>query len=236
MQSVNIRTTQNVAIDYKLAGVVDRIVATLIDLAIMVAYVILIVQILQVIRLDSVWIGLSFFLPVFLYHLISEMAMGGQSLGKKAVDIKVVRLDGTQPTIGNYILRWILRPVDIGIFSGAIAILSITIGGKGQRLGDMAAGTTVVKLAAPKAVSSHDVLRSIDKEYDPAFKNVVELSEQDIEIIREALKANRVYANKAPAIAATEKVKTRLNIQTDLPPVKFLHTIVKDFNYLTSRE
>jgi uncharacterized RDD family membrane protein YckC len=60
--------------------------------------------------------------------------MNGQSLGKKVVAIKVVKLDGTQPGIGSFILRSILRVIDIQLLNGLVALISVAASDKSQRL------------------------------------------------------------------------------------------------------
>lgn len=235
MQSVNIRTTQNVAIDYPTAGLGDRIGAYLIDLLIVGAYVIVIALITTRLVIDSIWIFMLFYLPAFFYHLICEIAFNGQSLGKKQLNIKVVRLDGTPATIGGYILRWILRPLDIGIFSGAIAVISIALTENGQRLGDLAAGTTVVKMGGTMNVTSHQLIKNLDTDYQPVFHDAQYLSNEEVDIIKQALEVNKHRADMNPAIAVSKKVKEHLKLESDMPTIKFLYTLLKDYNHFTSQ-
>lgn len=236
MQTVTIRTTQNVVIQYPAASLGDRIFAYLIDLAIIIAYFILLAFVIDWAGLVSgASIILLFAIPVFLYHVLFEIFMDGQSPGKKQMNIKVVRLDGTPPTIGNYIIRWLLRIIEVDVMSGAIAMLAIAINGKGQRLGDMAAGTAVVKLVKQREVTAREVFTLADETYVPVFHQVTQLKDQDIELIQQALEVNRTTGNDRPVMAVTEKIKSLLGIQTDMPPVKFLYTIVKDYGHITSR-
>ncbi len=235
MQSVNIRTTQNVAIDYAAAGLGDRIGAFLIDVLIVGAYVIVMALVVTRIGIDSQWVFILFYFPAFFYHLACEIAFNGQSLGKKQLNIKVVRLDGTPATIGGYILRWILRPLDIGIFSGAIAVISIALTEKSQRLGDLAAGTTVVKMGQSMKVTSHQLIKNIDSDYQAVFPDAQYLTFKEINVIKEALEVNKERADMKPALAVSAKVKEHLKIESDLPTIKFLYTILKDYNYYTSQ-
>ena len=101
------------------------------------------------------------YLPVFFYNLAFEILMNGQTLGKRALNIKVVRLDGTSPTIANYIFRFILWPIDV-FLSGSIAITLISLTKNGQRLGDLAGGTTVVKLTQRGQVTSQQIVKSFN--------------------------------------------------------------------------
>jgi hypothetical protein len=151
------------------------------------------------------------------------------------MNIQVVRLDGTQPSIGDYLLRWVFSLIDFYVLSGAIAVVVIAMGGKGQRLGDVVAGTSVVKLTAAEEVSAGEIFIAPQTEYTPSFPQVVQLNQRDIELIQRALDANREFGNDQPVLVVTDKIKSILGIQTDLPPVQFLYTIVKDFTHLSSR-
>jgi uncharacterized RDD family membrane protein YckC len=105
MYTVRVRTTQNVVIDYPLAGLGDRILAFLNDALILAAYAGLCWLAFDRLELVVDWITMLFiYIPYLLYHLLFEIFMDGQSPEKRQRKIKVVRLDGTSPSIGNYLL------------------------------------------------------------------------------------------------------------------------------------
>ncbi len=244
MHTVRVQTAQNVDIEYEVASVGDRIMAYLIDLMIVVAYAVALVllfaagpEFLPFEELSPAAFGLMILLalPVFLYHLVLEVTMDGQSFGKKYREIKVIMLDGSQPTLGSYLLRWLLRLIDLDLFWGGVALLTILINGKGQRLGDLAAGTTVIKLK-PHATLEDTIFTQIDEDYDPVFPQVATLDEQTITTVQEVL-------NQAPVLKAEQQetaehllLKTKkilegtLGIKSNLPPREFLETIMKDYN------
>jgi len=230
MAQVNIQTSQNVQIQYNTAGIGDRIAAFLLDVLIVFSFFFGLMFLMALVEFDySTSIGLIMYLPVFFYHLICEIFLDGQSLGKKQLKIKVVKLDGSQPSVGAYILRWLLRPIDITLY-GSVAILCIVVGGKGQRLGDIVAGTTVVKLKPVEKVS----LSPVQSDYQPRFPSVIDLDEKSIQLVKESLKVYRETANEKPVLAITGQIQNMLNISTDLPPVQFLNTVIKDHEHLTS--
>lgn len=235
MQTIRVRTTQNVFIEYPLGSVGDRILGHLIDRVILILYTIFIVAILISVEVETgyIWLLLLGF-PWLLYNVLFEIFMNGQTPGKQMIKIKVVRLDGTPPTVGDYIMRWIFGFVDFYILSGAIAVIIIAMGGKGQRLGDVVAGTSVVKLIETQQITADKVFVAAEEEYTPTFSQVINLTEKDIELIQRALEANRDQGNVQPAILITEKIKSLLSIQTDMPPVKFLYTIIKDYQAITA--
>lgn len=236
MQTIQVRTTQNVFIHYPLASVGDRILAYLLDQLILVVFVIAVGLLLFYGEIESYWVWILFIgLPVLLYALLFEIFMDGQTPGKRVLNIKVIRLNGTPASIGDYVLRWIFALIDLKFLSGAIAVILIAAGGKGQRLGDMVAGTSVIKQVEQKEITAQEVFVVANTEYQPVFAQAIQLNENDIDLIQRALEVNRDIGNSQPMLAITEKLRTQLGIQTDMPPVKLLYTLIKDFNHLTSR-
>lgn len=236
MQTIQVRTTQNVFIHYPVASVGDRILAYLLDRVILIVYSIAIGALLINLDIDEYWVWIMILgTPWLLYNVLFEIFMNGQSPGKRVLNIKVVRLNGTPPAVGDYILRWIFGFVDFYVLGGAIAVILVAAGGKGQRLGDIVAGTSVIKQVEQKEITAQEVFVVADTPYQPVFAQAIQLSEGDIDLIQRALEVNRDLGNSKPMLAVTDKIKTQLGIQTDLPPVKFLYTLIKDFNHLTSR-
>jgi len=232
LENVSINTSQNVQISYTLAGLSDRIFAYLIDAAIMISITMVLVIILTYsgVLESSPFLILIAIIPAFFYHLILEITQNGQSIGKKIMNIKVVKLNGAQATIGGYLLRWLIWPIDT-FFYGGIAILCITIGGKGQRLGDIAAGTTVIKITKSGFLKEH-TLSNLDENYIPVFQNANELTVEYVELINKAIRAKLELLDDKPVEAIAEKTRRKLNIKTEMPDLKFLHTIVKDYHHL----
>ena len=222
-------TNQNIEINLELASLGDRIVAFIIDALIIGAYLFVIATISGPASGSSVLFGVLA-LPVMFYSLTFEVFMNGQSPGKYAREIKVVKLDGGAAGIGNYLLRWLLRPIDI-LFYGAVAMLTIIITKNGQRLGDLAGGTTVIKLRNTTSISSIQTLkRSEDSVIQ--FPQVKRLSDQQVEVIRQTLRVGADGFNDIAIEELCEKVKSFLQIQTDLPNIKFLYTVIADYEHL----
>ncbi|MFW5762452.1 MAG: RDD family protein [Cyclobacteriaceae bacterium] len=239
MEKVSFETSQNVMIDYPLASLGERILAFLLDFVIFIAYYLLMFLILTSIKIDLEFTNIVFIiagLPIVFYHLICEAFFEGQSIGKKQMNIKVVKVDGQQPSLGAYIIRWIMRLVDIVIFFGGLAMLFIIVTAKGQRLGDLLAGTTVVKIDRIKDISLHRKIDDVEDGYLVTFNQAIDLTDNDIEIIKQALRTYKNSGVREPVLAAEAKVKELLDVQSDLPPIKFLHTVIKDHNYLAYQQ
>jgi uncharacterized RDD family membrane protein YckC len=236
LENVSINTSQNVQISYPIAGLSDRIFAFMIDFVIIISVTVVIVLVLSYTQVgeSSQAVMLLTVFPFIFYHLVMEITMGGQSVGKKVMDIKVVKLNGTQATVGAFLLRWIIRPLDI-FFYGGVAILCISVGGKGQRLGDMAAGTTVIKLKSSAFLKDH-AISSTDENYNPVFKDADQLDSDYIDLINRAIKAKLEMLDDKPVEAIAAKTKQKLEIETDMPDLKFLHTVIKDYHHVKLKE
>ncbi|MGE5859331.1 MAG: RDD family protein [Ignavibacteria bacterium] len=243
MQKIQIETSQNVAIEYELASIGDRVLAQLLDSLILAGYLIVLFLLMYLLRLsDGFFGGLAFwiilYLPVFFYDLLLETFFNGQSFGKKIRKIKVVKIDGTQPTFISYFLRWILKPVDVFFTYGSIGIITILIGGKGQRLGDLAAGTTIIKIRND-ANLNQTIFTNVSENYQPAFPQVTYLSDREIELVKEALEHNTRLTDLNTYDRILEKVKDavakKAGISTTMTTRAFLRTILKDYNSINGR-
>ena len=245
MQTIEIETTQNVNIEYPVASVGERVVAAIIDQLIMVGYLIAIIflyiWILNVTEGSTYYFPVAYFvvlfLPLFFYHLLCETFLNGQSFGKKIMKMRVVKLDGSQAGIGSYFLRWIIAPIDIYFTYGSVGLITMLINGKGQRLGDLAANTTVVKLKA-SAKLEDTILHSTPVNYEVKFPQVSTLSDKDISIVKEVLDLNY----KQPDAMMYEKIlhktkeaiEKKIGVNSTMHPLTFLDTVLKDYNYLLS--
>lgn len=241
MAKVGIETTQNVHVDYEVATIGDRIVAALIDYGVFIAYYMVAYGIMMAavgISSPFIWVVIGF--PPLIYDLVCEILFNGQSLGKRVMNIKVIKLDGTQPTIGSYLIRHIMRLIDspspltvtLGIWW--IGLVSVLASGKGQRLGDVAAGTTVIKLSR-KTRLHHTILHyQVDPNYVPVFSQVSNLSDRDIATIKMAIGQCQRTKNWNALIQLAAKVKEAMGLApsatSQLRDLDFLYIILKDYS------
>ena len=147
MKEFQIETAQNVGIVQNAATIMDRMWAYVIDTIVIYLYLFAVIMLLVFLDLNmrDTWaIYLLVSLPAFLYYVLLETFWNGQTIGKYILKTRVVRLDGSKPSFANYFVRWILRIIDVVITSGGLAALVILIRGNGQRIGDIAAQTTVI--------------------------------------------------------------------------------------------
>lgn len=230
MQTKNAQTTHDDVAQYTIAATGERVLACVLDLIIKSVYVLFAAGALISLEVEIVWPYVVFVaLPWILYHLLFEIFMSGQSPGKRAFQLQVMRIDGAVAGPGEFILRWVFASIDFYILTGIVALLIVVIGGKGQRLGDVIAGTHVVRRQAiPNVVASQN-------NYLATFPQVARLDPTDITLIQRAIDANREYENLQPTLMVADKFKELLTIQTHLSPSDFLNTLVKDYNHLRAQ-
>lgn len=144
-----IETPEGITFTYELASLADRGKAYAIDLLIRGVGV-FILGVLMLLLLGpllpagaGLWLIISFIVEWF-YYVVFEMTMGGQSLGKRLLGLRVVKVAGHPIGFYDSVLRNLLRAADILPFTYAAGALSVLFTRRFQRLGDLAAGTIVV--------------------------------------------------------------------------------------------
>tara|TARA_Y100000589_G_scaffold132495_1_gene126404 strand:- start:71089 stop:71805 length:717 start_codon:yes stop_codon:yes gene_type:complete len=235
MATVQINTAQNVTLNYDVASVGARMLAGLLDVIFMYAYVLLIFYFLDATDLlvdIEEWQFIILILPYLFYHFILELMFNGQSFGKMITKIKVIKADGSQAGIGSYFLRWLFGLFEIHMSGGTAAAIAILFNGKGQRLGDMAAGTRVISLKPKTSLTKDTILAPVTDDYQPQFVQVKKLSDKDVEIIAKAYKKAISDKNYKLVNQLADKIKATTGIQTEMPNIQFVETVLKDYSKL----
>ncbi len=233
MEHIHIQTSQNVVIEQPLASIGERILAHLLDYLFFAGYIIL-ALIIKTIVSGGLAVFILLLMPLLFYDLICEITMEGQNWGKKIMKIKVVKIDGSDLNFLSCLTRWVFRIVDNIILFGGISSTVIIIGGKGQRLGDIVANTTVVRL---KDNTIKDTLfTELPENYQIKYPEAIHLQSSDIYTVKEVLEycSKKQYTGDAVriAFAAKESLENKLMIKTDMVPKLFLETVIKDYNAL----
>ena len=232
METVHIETSQNVSLHYEVATIVDRGLAVVFDWILLAGYTIALLMLMSKFNVEPPQWSMILLLgvPWTFYHLISELMMDGQSLGKRARNIKVARLDGGQPGLGHYLLRWMLRMIDSMFFLGAVVIL---FNGKGQRLGDMAAGTTVISLKQRFSLAD-TLLVDVPEGHQVQYPEAERLTDAHARLIKEVL-GNTSKARPIAMAKLAARFQDELAITQRPQPEEFLRTLLADYLFLTGR-
>ncbi len=240
MQTVTVHTSQNIGIDYEIASLGDRVLARLIDGCLFVLLIILCgVLVIVAGGYESlsnmmVVVGIIVYASMYVfYDLICEIFMNGQSVGKRVRKIKVVSLDGAQPTVGQYLLRWLFRIVDFTLTSSLCGLISVAVSDKKQRIGDMVAGTTLIK-TQPRTQMDKIAFAPAEQDYEPVYTEVSQLNDRDIELIHEVIQTYMKTGNTTVVYNMASKIKEHLHVeaQSDMDALQFLQTVIKDYNHV----
>lgn len=243
MDTIKISTAQNIDIEYEIAGLGERIAARCIDLAgfVVLYFLAMIIGVIGLVSFSgaSFYVALIGFAILFVfYDLICELFMDGQTFGKKALKIKVISLDGAQPTFGQYIFRWLFRMIDFGFpFGwGVVALVSVVVTKNHQRVGDILAKTTLIKTRPRTQIENVAFSFALPDEYQPVFKEVLHLNDRDIELVYEVLTGYYQTGNPQLIYAMATKIKEHIltAIPAGMNELQFLETVMKDYKQLTS--
>ena len=269
MSVIKVPTNFNIDVEFEIPEFYRRLIALLIDVLIQYFYLRIASAIYDSIERNSGWgmdsgynmwaVRLLLPLPIVFYHLVQEITMNGQSVGKKIMNIRVVNEIGGRPSISQFLIRWLLRISDLWIaliiltvvynpsfgqdiettmvvlFALAFLVTDIVLvvsSRKGQRIGDLLAKTILIRINTRGNIEE-TVFQEVADNYVPSFPQIMQLSDRDINAIKSILETARKRGDVNMAEAASNKIKAHLKIESSLSPFDFLDTLLKDYNYLS---
>jgi uncharacterized RDD family membrane protein YckC len=250
MLLVKLDTGFNIEVEFALSPFHRRFFAWLIDVTIQGTYLYLGAKLLNgLVSIDwdsQIWGVVLYLLPFIFYHLISEIMMNGQSVGKMVMQIKVMTLQGGEPSISQYLIRWLFRIIDftillfagtlsgystwwvvLFIFAGLICVIATP---KSQRVGDLVAGTILIDLK--KRTSWQDtVFTEVESTYQPRYPQVMQLSDRDINTLKNIIETVKKRNDYDLSIKIAYRIQSKLKMTSDQDSLEFLQTLLKDYNY-----
>lgn len=243
MSELSINTTQNVNINFTAATIGQRILAFGTDFLIQIAYIIVVIMILYYTGLGNAlsttdaWsaraVQVLLLFPITFYTIFFESLFEGQTLGKRLLKIKVVKIDGYQASFGDYLIRWLFRIIDVVLSLGTVGFISIVMSEKSQRLGDMAAGTAIISLKNDITINS-TILEDINDDYVPIYPLVIKLSDNDVRIIKDNFQRANKYRDAEIITKLRDKIETVTGIKNQSGnDSDFIKTVLKDYNFYT---
>lgn len=242
--TLNIETPENVAFGYHVAGIGSRFLAALIDTLIIIALQIfftvlglLLARLLLpegTLELDTdnpflAWIigifGLISFAFFWGYYIFFEMLWNGQSPGKRRAKLRVIRVDGTPITLTESIIRNLVRLIDFLPAYYGVGVVTMFVNDQSRRLGDLAAGTLVVReegapvtleSLAARATEPQLVYRPIAPDLGPL--PVEMLTPQDLQLLEDFHARRNQLANHD---VLGRRILQKLLERMSLPPKEY---------------
>lgn len=260
MALLTVPTPFNIDLEFSLAPFMRRALSWICDLVIIDIYTYGVAYFIYNlnsggIQLETTLLVFLILLPIMTYHLLFEVFNNGRSIGKMLTGLKVLSLEGASPSLSQYLLRWILLLPNYFLLTfirwsiwGPAAFLYVAImmlifslpdiicmavTTKSQRLGDLAAGTVVVDTKYKMDIYETIYMDVNEAAYQPVFPQVLKLSDRDINGIRNLLGNKRTKHTEDFMGRVAARIEQVLDIKMNGEPALFLHTLIKDYNYLT---
>lgn len=260
MAEIKIGTVFNIDLEFETAPIQKRMAAYGIDIFILVVYLFVMKFILydflqlnvgQHTGLDTIVVTL----PMLLYSLMCEMYFHGQTIGKRLMHIRVISMNGGEPELSQYLIRWATRFFEwpflfgyiaysginllaylfVTLMLGIFVVIIIAMTDKNQRLGDLAAGTVVVNARTSLNINDTIFMNVQTTNYQVTFPEVMRLSDRDINTIQSVLKQSYKYGDEI-AGKVSQRVQEVLNISTKMSAQEFLEKLMEDYNYLATQD
>jgi len=251
MSLVKLDTGFNIEVEFAITAFHKRFFAWMIDTVVLTAYYLLMSKlVVSTSAPGNTWLYVLLGLPPLFYHLICELTLNGQSVGKKVMAIKVITEDGGQPSLSQYLIRWVFRLVDfpvwvlpaiafgalpwwcaIFLFGGIACVITTS---HTQRIGDLVAGTIIIDTKTHTSWED-TVFTELETNYRPRFPQVMQLTDKDINTLKSIIGTVRKKSDYDLSMRIGERIKSKLRIESDQDSLDFLETLLKDYNYYSTQ-
>jgi uncharacterized RDD family membrane protein YckC len=244
-------TPEAVALELPLASVGSRFLALVIDWAIQLAALVAVLFAGGVATNafdagDHGVVGalayVVVFLAVFGYPIAFESLRRGRTPGKAALGLRVVTREGGPERFRHAAIRAALGLVDFLLTAGAAAVISTMTTRNGQRLGDLVAGTVVVrersglKAPAPVAFAVPAGLEAYASTLDVAGLSTADHTTVRSFLLRAPSLPPEPRARIAASMAGTIASKLRTSLPDGVAPEAFLHAVLAVSQARTARD
>ncbi|MET9257812.1 RDD family protein [Streptomyces sp. NPDC003717] len=232
-------TGEAVALEVRPARLPSRALAVLLDLVVAVAvYVAVTVALVAATSSLDTAAQTALSIAVFVLLLVGgpiavETLSHGRSLGKMACGLRVVRDDGGPIRFRHALVRGLLGVVEILLTFGVVACIASLVSARGRRLGDVFAGTLVVRERVPAAsagflpppppwlahrVSGLDLSAVPDDLWLAVRQYLTRMGQLD----------RGVGWGMAERLAADVAARTGAPVPTDVPPAPYLAAVLHE--------
>lgn len=232
--TIEIKTVQNVTIRYELGSFWERMFATLMDWLILTALFLVLGLSLATMGMEQNVLA-AFLYAIFVFYTpVSEYLLQGGSIGKRAMGLRILRLDGQPVEVTDIIIRWAFRLVDFYLSAGSLAAILIGFTQNRQRIGDLLSNTVVVKYY-PKEGSIEKLLNiRSSANYQPSFPQAQMLNETEAILIKEVLDRNKKFRTRGHQEAIRElslAISRKMGIRSQdvVNDADFLLTVLRDY-------
>jgi uncharacterized RDD family membrane protein YckC len=204
---VTIATPEGVELELVLAGVGSRFAASLLDVVIQLGAIFALAVVLGPLGSSGYVVAaylVAVFLILFAYDITLETWNRGRTVGKLAAGLRVVRVGGEPEGFLTAAVRNFLRIVDFLPAFYVVGVISILVTSRNQRLGDLAAGTLVVRERRPAVTPAATYLPQSPTDAPFLEWDVSAVSVDDVATLRQFLERRVSLSPGARAHLATD--------------------------------
>ncbi len=225
--AIHIRTPEQVTITLPLAGVGTRMLAAVLDALIIVGTILVFVYLAVLVggaiayqpdsgAANSVLGALALlavFFFVFGYYAALELLWDGQTVGKRALHLRVLRDDGTPADAASVLARTVVRLIDFLPVGYLVGLVTMIADGRARRLGDIVGGTVVVRER-----DSAPTLREIALGAEPAALGPPQPGQEaPVQLLTaDEIAASREFLRRAPTFPLPERAALAWRLATTL--------------------
>ena len=254
MNTIDFESAHHVKVEYELASTLQRAAAAMIDVVIFIIYFVIMSMVLGLANVFANY-GSELFvtlllikIPWIFYNPIVEYFTSGQSLGKYILGIRVVTIHGERPGFREVFTRWLFKGDFVWISADILILLWCGVAVMGaifsatserrQRLGDVMAGTVVIRNKSSVAYTLQDVLaiKSVG-DHQAMYPQVIRFTDEDMLLIKNTIQRLQQYPNeetKRFAIELADEAARLLGLpETPEKRMTFLQTLLQDYVVLT---
>src|SRR4051812_33016445 len=226
-----IPTPEGVEVELVLAGIGSRFIAGGMDWVIQILIISAVALLLHAAGgIGTAVIAVTLFFVIFFYDVLFEVLGGGRTPGKRWTGLRVVRSGGHPITFVRSALRNILRIIDILPILYGIGMLAIFVSSHNQRIGDLAAGTHVVRDRHGDRARGDAPAQLTEFDPGPAVDwDVSGVSSADVATVRAFLERRHTLAPAARAQLGKElatRLQPRVAGAGDYASERFLEMLV----------
>lgn len=236
---ITIGTPEGVELQLVLAGAGSRFVAAAIDFAVQILLIVLAAVVAFALIGGGVGEALFFiavFASLYLYFILFEVLASGRTPGKRMTRLRVVRERGAPVDLAASAIRNLLRLIDLLPTAYLVGLFAIVLTKRNQRLGDLAAGTLVIREPKPnpKADATSDArANKAAQEYsDSAGWDVSAVSSEELAAVRRFLQRSESLDRRARrelAYRLEQGLRSKVSgAPAGLEPELFLQTLVRE--------
>jgi uncharacterized RDD family membrane protein YckC len=197
---ITIATPEGIELELVLAGAGSRFIAAVVDFALEVLLIVLAALVTTDLiggGIGEALLAISIFAALYVYDVAFEVLAAGRTPGKRLTHLRVVRDRGNPVDLPASAIRNLLRVIDLLPGAYLVGLMSILLTKRNQRLGDLAAGTLVIRDMSTRRKA--DVSPTGVESIDSSGWDVSAVSAQELVAIRRFLERRESLDRRARA-------------------------------------